>query len=254
MGGIDENEKTLTGFSCNSLVTARRTIRNRRDCNPEEGETLITPEIATLWVLGFYFSGGTDYRIKLGGTLDSSSWTNPISGGEEIPDATITSTNERAASTITYTYNSPYGGDMGFFDFSGTFPYLAGDFISSRIEQNSHVLNGASTRVPNSSASITSLGGSQTQPYNLEWSINLGTYHATYTMIWVYNFYSGVDSWYVVPVSQLSYQINGFPSDSNYFLYVYPVNRMSFSNQASSFEAETYLGSTEPEAFISIDF
>ena len=218
--------------------------------------TCSSEEIAAfqLAVLGFYFSGGpTDYRISLGGTFDLSSWANPISGGEEITDATITSTNKTAMSSITYTYHAPSGGDMGYF---GGFlsSYVAGDILSAEIEANSHVLNGTDTQIPDSSASITSSSGSQTQPYNLTWTITPGSYSASHTMIWFYNLSGSVDSWHVVPVSQLSYQIDGFPLGS-YFINVYPVNRMAFTNQGSTFEGEAYVGSTAgPSLSLSINF
>ena len=216
-------------------------------CSPEEIAAF------RLIIFGFYYlDGSTDFRIALGGTFDLSSWTNPISGGEETPDATITSTNETAMSSITYTYHAPSEGYMGYF---GGFlsSYAAGNILSAKIEQNSHVLDGASTQVPDSSASITSSSGSQTQPYNLTWTITPGSYSASHTMIWFYNLSGSVDSWHVVPVSQLSYQIDGFPLGS-YFINVYPVNRMAFTNQGSTFEGEAYVGSTVFPASLTIDF
>ena len=64
--------------------------------------------------------------------------------------------------------------------YHGNLPsWSAGDMLSGSIEADRSTFTGASTRVSDYGISITSGGGSQSQPYNLTWSATMGSYDAT---------------------------------------------------------------------------
>jgi hypothetical protein len=64
----------------------------------------------------------------------------------------------------------------------------------------------------------------------------------------------GVHWWDVVPATQLSVTLDGFPPGSNYTASAYPMNEMDVTDQQSSYEAKVYVGSTAFAASLSLNF
>jgi hypothetical protein len=161
---------------------------------------------------------------------------NPVTDGTEVDDATVTLINETTTQNKELTREPAAGGNSGYYEVQITpFLYSAGDSIKAKIvlnDDDNTTYNGGPATVPDSSITVTSGALSGAQPYILTWIFNAGTYQASSILIRVYNG-AGVNTWDIIPTTQTSYTVDGFPAGAGYTIEIWPINTLNFSDSAA---------------------
>lgn len=204
------------------------------------------PDIKGLWIVAF-FSWPTIY-INEGGTVDIGDWEQPIKGGTFVDDATVTVTNTTTGESLELTWYPP--GEhhpVGYYaPGDQEFAHTAGQSVSVQIEAQGTTYNGTPTVTSDAFSTITApeYYSSVTQPFNLTWTIDEETTAATHVVVYVRNFSTDpyIMQTYLLPITTTTQQISGFDVADNYYLSVFPVNRMPINGGGKSNFA--YVGST----------
>lgn len=177
------------------------------------------------------FSTPVSVWLSRGGSLNSDDLLNPISGGTEITDATVTITNEDQENSISLMYlASCFDSDTGCYVAIQEFTFTAGEKVAVSITTGGDIYTGASTQTPDSSAIITYPDEEDNeQPFFLSWNVTNGDYPATHTIVQIGHNDPYINKWYVLPIDQTSYQISGLPVDDIYGMGVLQCNKIPFS-------------------------
>ena len=208
-------------------------------------DTTTDPDTGAIIILGF-FSYPT-FFVNDGATIDNDDWLAPISGGEDIDDAVVTVRNDDTGAIQTLVYHPP--GDystVGFYMLDSEFTHSAGQDVSVTIEAMGATFTGASTVTPDAYPTISApqAYAQVSQPFNLTWTLGQETTPATHVIVSVKNYQLDpmVNTWVVLPATTTTYEVNGFEPADNYYLQVFPVNRMTISGGGKTFYA--YVGTT----------
>ncbi|UCB44414.1 MAG: hypothetical protein JSV25_09315, partial [Spirochaetota bacterium] len=202
---------------------------------------LITcPGVVGVDVNGVIFFSYPTVYLTTGGSVNYDDYTNAITGGTDITDATVVVTNDTTEESITLTFNPASGGNMGYYGGSQEFIHTAGQNVSVKITAGENTFTGASNQTPNSFTFITSpTEGANIyfadQPFDLVWTFNAGSYPATHIAVYIVNANTDphIYKWAIVPINQESYEISGLPVANGYYITAWPVNIMSFTGGGS---------------------
>ncbi|MBN2325007.1 MAG: hypothetical protein JXQ30_14855 [Spirochaetes bacterium] len=180
------------------------------------------------------FSGHVLAWLSSGGSINHDDFQNPISGGTDITDAAIVITNEDQDHSIPLTYVAGgFGDGIGVYIELQEFPYTAGEKVSASITSGDTHYTGASTQIPDSSTTtIYPEENDNEQPFFLTWEVTAGDFPATHTIVQIMHDDPYFNKWYVLPITQTSYEISGFPVGDSYLMGAFQCNMMQFSGDA----------------------
>ncbi|MFC1499929.1 hypothetical protein ACFL6T_02800 [Candidatus Zixiibacteriota bacterium] len=193
------------------------------------------PDNPNVVIVGFF--SWPMFYIHEGGTLNLGDYEQPITGGEPVDDATVTVTNTTTGESLVLTYFAPseympvgyYGPGEGVEDF----PHIAGEMVSVQIDALGSTFTGTPTVTSDAYSTITAPENlaSVSQPFDLTWTIDQETTAATHVIVYVRNFSTNpyVMMSYILPITTTTLEITGLDPADNYYLSVFPVNRMPIS-------------------------
>lgn len=196
------------------------------------------PDNPNIIIVGFF--SWPMFYVHEGGTLDIGDWEEPITGGEVVDDATVTVTNTTTGESLELQF---YAADQNhpvpyYAPGDEEFAHTAGQSVSVQINALGSTFNGSPTVTSDAYSTITTPENlaTVTQPFNLTWTIDEETTAATHVIVYVRNFSTDpvIMRAYILPITTTTQQISGFDVADNYYLSVFPVNRMTISGGGST--------------------
>ena len=154
--------------------------------------------------------------------------------GEAVVSAEVLVSNETTGVSTSAAY---VGG--GIYYAISQLVHGTGESVSTIVNYAGTTMKGGPTVTPNSKVVITSptSAASVEVPFTVSWTTTDGSSPAAYTWFYIGTYYPTPEAYQVLlPFSQTSFQVTAsqITGKGNYVIWVFPINKMSFTGAASN--------------------